>query len=241
MLIRESMDERGVNFGIQIFATDIDASAIDKARAGIYPASIVADVSPERLARFFVQEDNAYQIKPTIRDMVVFAEQHVIQDPPFSRVDLISCRNLLIYMEPALQKKVLPLFHYALNQDGFLLLGNSETIGEFEDLFATVDRKWRLYQRKDDAVAHRRMVRLCPPPFVRESAAAPTAEGRGTETKPGIREWVESELAGAAHAGLRRDQREMRGALYSRPHRQIPGTGSGRSHPEHSFGWPARG
>jgi two-component system CheB/CheR fusion protein len=148
MLLREQVVAEGRDLKIQVFATDIDREAIDKARAGVYPNSIAADVSPERLARFFRQEDSAYRIRKMIRDLVVFAVQNVAEDPPFSRIDLISCRNLLIYMEPVLQKEVVSLFHYALQQEGFLLLGNSESIGEFVDLFAALDRKWKLYQRK---------------------------------------------------------------------------------------------
>ena len=146
------------SFKVQVFATDIDRQAIEQARAGVYPASIAADVSPERLARFFAQEPDgsAYRIHKGIRDMLVFSEQDVIKDPPFSKLDLISCRNLLIYMGGELQKKLIPLFHYALNPGGLLFLGTSETVGEFADLFATLDRKSKLYQRKEDVHgAHR--------------------------------------------------------------------------------------
>jgi two-component system CheB/CheR fusion protein len=148
ILIREYLDEARQNLQVQIFATDIDAESIERARAGVYPESIAADVSPERLARFFTQEDNSYRISKSVRDLVVFAKQDVLKDPPFSRLDLISCRNLLIYLDGEAQKKVLPLFHYVLNQDGYLFLGNSETIGEFMDLYSAVDKKWKIYQRK---------------------------------------------------------------------------------------------
>ena len=136
---------------VQVFATDIDSRAIEKARAGIYPAGIVADVSPERLKRFFSlkQDDGFYRIRKDIRDMIVFSEHDVIKDPPFSKLDLIVCRNLLIYMGSELQTKLIPLFHYALTPGGFLFLGNSETVGEHPDLFATLDRKWKLYQHKE--------------------------------------------------------------------------------------------
>ena len=119
------------SYKVQVFATDIDSQAIATARAGLYPASIAADISPERLARFFTAEPDgsAYRIHKSIRDMLVFSEQNVIKDPPFSKLDLISCRNLLIYMGGDLQKKLIPLFHYALNPDGFLFLGTSETRG----------------------------------------------------------------------------------------------------------------
>ena len=140
---------------MQVFATDIDSQAIATARTGIYPASIAADISPERLARFFAPkpDGSAYRIHKDIRDMLVFSEQDVIKDPPFSKLDLISCRNLLIYMGGDLQKKLIPLFHYALNPGGFLFLGTSETVGEFDDLFAALDRKSKLYQRKEDVTA----------------------------------------------------------------------------------------
>jgi two-component system CheB/CheR fusion protein len=125
--------------------------AMATARAGRYPASIASDVSPERLARFFTREPDgsAYVINKSVRDLLIFSEQDVCQDPPFSRLDLISCRNLLIYFGPELQQKVIPLFHYALNPDGVLFLGTSESIGNFTDLFAVVDSKAKLYQRKE--------------------------------------------------------------------------------------------
>ena len=132
----------------QVFATDIDAEAIERARVGVYPASISADVSPERLARFFVQDGDTYRVAKTVRDCLVFAKQDVTKDPPFSRVDLISCRNLLIYMDGDLQQRLMPLFHYALNPDGYLFLGSSETVGDAGDLFAPVDKKWKLFQRR---------------------------------------------------------------------------------------------
>ena len=137
------------NFSLQIFATDLDGDAIEKARAAIFPASIAADVSPERLNRFFIQVENGYQITKTIRDMVIFASQNLIMDPPFTKMDIVSCRNLLIYLSAESQKKLLPLFHYSLNPRGVLLLGNAETIGEFTNYFATLDDKARLYRRND--------------------------------------------------------------------------------------------
>lgn len=163
MLFHEYMSREKLSHSIQIFATDIDHEAIDKARAGVFPDGIVADVSTERLKRFFTQENSAYHIKKTIRDMVVFAAQNVISDPPFSKLDLISCRNLLIYLGPELQKKVLPMFHYALNQDKFLMLGNSETVGEFTNLFAVLDRKWKVFQRKGAVPLRRPLVGFSAP------------------------------------------------------------------------------
>ena len=136
------------DFKVQIFATDIDKVAIDKARQGVYPANIAADLSPERLEHFFSKEDNKYQINKDIREMVVFAPHNVTMDPPFTRLDLISCRNLLIYLTAELQKKLMALFHYSLMPDGILFLGTSETIGRFIDQFSTVDTKWKIYQRR---------------------------------------------------------------------------------------------
>ncbi|WP_243366390.1 chemotaxis protein CheB [Fundidesulfovibrio soli] len=156
--IQEHMEALKQNFQVQIFATDIDSHAIATARSGIYPASITADVSPERLSRFFSLEPGggAYRVNKVIRDMLIFSEQNVIKDPPFSKLDLISCRNLMIYWGGELQKKVIPLFHYALNPGGFLFLGTSETVGEFGDLFSTLDRKAKLYQRKEDLLGSQR-------------------------------------------------------------------------------------
>jgi two-component system, chemotaxis family, CheB/CheR fusion protein len=148
ILIREHLDKLREHFQVQVFGTDIDAESIEKARAGVYPDSIAADVSPERLSRFFTRENSSYHISKGIRDLVVFAGQDALKDPPFSRLDLISCRNLLIYLSGEAQKKILPLFHYALNPDGYLFLGSSETIGEFMDLFDGVDKKWKIYRRK---------------------------------------------------------------------------------------------
>ena len=151
ILLQEQMEIFNRRYIVQIFATDIDSHAISVARAGCYPASIAMDISPKRLARFFALEPDGktYRIHRSIRDMLVFSEQDMIKDPPFSKLDLISCRNLLIYLGASLQKKLIPLFHYALNPGGFLFLGKSESIGEFDTLFGTVDRKAKLFVRKD--------------------------------------------------------------------------------------------
>jgi two-component system CheB/CheR fusion protein len=151
--LAECLDHGQENRTIQIFATDVSETAVEKARIGLYPESIASDVSRERLRRFFSRSDGGFQISKTIRDTCVFARQDVTRDPPFSRLDLISCRNLLIYMASTLQNRIIPAFHYALNPWGFLLLGSSETVGRFSDLFALADRKHKLY-RKKTAVAH---------------------------------------------------------------------------------------
>jgi chemotaxis methyl-accepting protein methylase len=137
-------------YTLQIYATDIDDEAIARARRGFYPDNIAADVSPERLSQFFVREKSGYRINREIRDMVIFAPQNVISDPPFTKIDILSCRNLLIYFGPALQKKLVPMFHYALNNDGLLVMGTAETVGSFTSLFESLDNKSRIYRRVVD-------------------------------------------------------------------------------------------
>ena len=168
ILLQERMEAMKQNYKVQVFATDVENKAIVTARTGLYPASITANISPERLARFFTAETDgsAYRIHKSIRDILVFSEQDMIKDPPFTKLDLISCRNLLIYMGEELQKYIIQLFHYALNPRGFLYLGISETVGEFSDLFTTLDSKTKLYQRKEDIHSVRRRAvsgRVLPP------------------------------------------------------------------------------
>jgi len=133
---------------LQVFATDLNDALLEKARQGLYARSIAQDISPERLRRFFVEEEGGYRVSKALRETVVFARQNLISDPPFSRMDLVCCRNLLIYLEPALQQKALPTFHYALKPQGFLFLGVSESIAGFTDLFEPVDKKSKIYSRK---------------------------------------------------------------------------------------------
>jgi len=137
---------------LQIFATDLDKDAIEKARAGLFPANIAADVSPERLSQFFVKTERGYQVSKPIREMVIFALQNLIMDPPFTRLDMVSCRNLLIYLTPELQKRILPLFHYSLNPGGVLLLGSAESNGGFSSLFAPLAGKTQLYRRLESGL-----------------------------------------------------------------------------------------
>jgi two-component system CheB/CheR fusion protein len=144
----EAIEERGVNIPVQIFATDVSDAAIEQARAGIYPPGIAEDVSPERLRRFFLRTDGGFRINKVIRDMCVFARQDLTRDPPFSKLDLILCRNVLIYLGPPLQKKLMNVFHYALRPAGFLMLGSAETIGPHVDLFSLVNKKHRVYKKK---------------------------------------------------------------------------------------------
>jgi two-component system CheB/CheR fusion protein len=145
MLMRELMDEAHQYFKLQIFATDIDEESINLARSGHYPLSIAHDVSPERLTRFFIQNSHGYKIKKDIRDMVVFAVQSVIKDPPFTRLDLLSCRNLMIYLEAEQQNRLIPVFHYALKPKGVLFISNSESITNQPELFRPLHRKWKFY------------------------------------------------------------------------------------------------
>jgi len=149
---------------LQIFATDLDRDAIDKARQGFYPANIVADVAPERLRRFFIKEENGYRIGKEIREMVTFATQNLIMDPPFTKLDLIICRNLLIYLTPDLQKKLVPLFHYCLNPGGTLFLGSAESVSAFTEFFAPLNIKAKLYQRRESLMTAEPLA--FPPSFI---------------------------------------------------------------------------
>jgi two-component system, chemotaxis family, CheB/CheR fusion protein len=157
MLFQESIEKLPRARSLQIFATDLNEALLAKARHGLYAKNLAEDISPERLRRFFTEEEGGYRIVKSLRDMVVFARQNLITDPPFSQSDLISCRNLLIYLEPSLQQKALPMFHYALRPEGFLLLGASESIGTFTDLFQPVDKKHKIYARKAGATPAFRM------------------------------------------------------------------------------------
>ncbi|MFP4136638.1 MAG: chemotaxis protein CheB [Candidatus Acetothermia bacterium] len=150
MLLREMMDERTEALNFQLFATDLDGDSIETARQGVYPESIAADLSNERLERFFEKKGENYKVSGAIRRMVVFAEHDLIEDPPFSGLDLISCRNVLIYMNRGLHEKVLSSFHYGLNKDGVLLLGSSESPGESLDLFHAVDKEKSVFRRKEN-------------------------------------------------------------------------------------------
>ena len=145
----EFYEQAGTTIPTQLFGTDVSETAIERARAGVYSARQVAEVSPERLRRFFrCTERGTYQVTKAVRDLCVFARQDMVRDPPFSRIDLISCRNVLIYLGQGLQRRVLPLFHYALKPHGFLLLGSSESVGAFSRLFALVDKPQRIYQKE---------------------------------------------------------------------------------------------
>ena len=146
--ISEFMEKSRKRYPVQIFASDINDRGLEKARAGLYHENILLDVSAERLRRYFNKVEGFYQVSKSIRDMCVFARQNVAIDPPFSNLDLISCRNVLIYLTPVLQKRVMPIFHYALKPHGILFLGTSENIGEASTFFEQVDKKHKFFARK---------------------------------------------------------------------------------------------
>ena len=154
ILLRECTRETGGQFDIQVFGTDLDAEAIEVARGGRYPAGIAADVPGNILRRYFVEDNGSYRVRREIRELLVFAPQNVIKDPPFTKIDLLCCRNLLIYLNSDLQKRLFPIYHYTLKPGGLLMLGPSETIGGFGELFTTVDKKWKIYRRRETAVVH---------------------------------------------------------------------------------------
>jgi PAS domain S-box-containing protein len=147
MLIREQAEAARKAFDVRLFATDVASGVLSPARAGTYPGSIALDVGEERLQRFFDKEDDTYRVKKALRETVTFAPQNLLQDPPFSRLDLVTCRNLLIYLEPEVQKRVIALFHFALREGGHLFLGSAETVSGQEELFEAVSKRWRIYRR----------------------------------------------------------------------------------------------
>jgi two-component system CheB/CheR fusion protein len=147
IVLWEAMQANHVESKVQIFATDIDERALSFARRAVYPENIAADVPPAYLERFFHREDSVYAVNKPIRDMVIFANQDLTRDPPFSRLDLISCRNLLIYLGTETQRRLIPMFHYALRPRGYLFLGSAETLNEFDYLFEAIDREWKIFRR----------------------------------------------------------------------------------------------
>jgi len=183
MVLREALDElkpKG-NLPIQIFATDLDKDAIEKARLGVFPPNISADVSAARLKRFFTKEEHGYRVRKEIRELVVFAPQNLILEPPFTKLDILSCRNLLIYLTTDVQKKLIPMFHYSLNPGGILFQGSAETIGDFARLFTPLAGKSRIFRRKESILRPEQIA------FPSSFSAGPPA---GTEvrlaTKPPI-------------------------------------------------------
>ncbi|MHB9037529.1 MAG: chemotaxis protein CheB [Armatimonadota bacterium] len=187
ILLRECLDRLRPDAGIklQIFATDIDERAIEVARKGLYPANITSDVSSERLERFFAKVDSGYVVGKLIRETVVFAPQNLTADPPFTKMDMVSCRNLLIYFSPELQRKVLPIFHHALNPNGILFLGTAEGIGSLEELFSTIDGKWKVFRRKEMAATQTRLMKI---PFRAPFVETPEVENLEMDTTMDVKE-----------------------------------------------------
>jgi chemotaxis methyl-accepting protein methylase/signal transduction histidine kinase len=165
MVLIEEIEAAGRSCLLQVFASDVDTDALDAARAGLYPEGIAAHVSAQRLSRFFVKREHGYQVNKEVRDTVIFAQQNLISDPPFSRLDLISCRNLLIYLEPAIQERLIPLLHFAMVDGGTLFLGTAEGIGIQEDLFEPVSVKARIYRRKGPTRRDRLQFPVAPSPI----------------------------------------------------------------------------
>lgn len=190
MLFVEAGERLKKHVNLQIFATDIDPEAVQRARAAEYSEAVGAEVSPERLKRFFIKKDRSYKLKSEIRDMIVFAVKDIVTDPPFSNLDLVSCRNLLIYLDPAPQGKILTLFHYTLNPDGYMLLGTSESIGEHSDLFAPVDVKSKIFRAKK-VVSPRVALDL---PIGGAAHGGPTYHGRGMHKAMDVKGIVEKAL-----------------------------------------------
>ena len=185
IVLQECLDDLGKSGEIQfqIFATDIDSDAIDMARMGKYPSNMEMDVSAERLERFFTKVNETYQINQKLRERVTFAQHNVIRDPPFAHLDILSCRNLLIYLSPEMQKKLIQLFHYALDSGGILILGTSESISGYSDLFSVADSKYKIFRRLDvpsslHAGFGEPLKLFAIPPSARESRALPSAAAK---------------------------------------------------------------
>ncbi len=148
ILLTEYLDSERIDSEVKIFATDIDRHSLDQASAGIYPESIIADLDPYLLTKYFTRQENGYQINDSIRQMVVFAKHNLLKDPPFSKLDMLVCRNLFIYLKPEVQTRVLSSFYYSLSPDGFLFLGSSESLSDMKAAFETIDSKWKIYRYK---------------------------------------------------------------------------------------------
>ncbi|KTD16256.1 CheR family methyltransferase [Legionella jordanis] len=194
ILLHECLEQQKSLCNVQIFGTDIDEDAIEIARAGLFSPNIVNDLSKERLARYFIKEGDSYKVSIDIRKMIIFAIQNLVKDPPFTKLDVLSCRNLLIYLNAQLQKKILPLFHYSLKPQGILFLGTSETIGGFSDLFTIIDRRWKIFERKGGASSFHSVLDLPAPLPVSEISETKTMEKNMYEVEPNLSHLVEEIL-----------------------------------------------
>jgi two-component system CheB/CheR fusion protein len=238
ILLRERMDERTQPLNVQVFGTDIDEAALTFARAARYPEGALEGVSPERRHQFFGKEAGNYVLAKEVRDMCIFSGHSLIRDPPFSRMNLISCRNLLIYLGAELQARVLPVLHYALRPGGLLFLGSSENVSQHADLFEAADRKHRIFRRREDGGGHLRLPLLISGP--RLVGASAEARARRATLQPSLRRTVEARVAersprptswSTSTATWSTTRRAPASTL-----RRHPGTRAGSSSP-----WPARG
>jgi two-component system, chemotaxis family, CheB/CheR fusion protein len=206
--IREIMVSTGVKVPVKIFATDLDRQSVEFASHGHYPLAIANDVSPERLERFFTRRPDGFQVVKALREMVVFAQHNILRDPPFFRMDLVTCRNLLIYLQPALQRRLFNAFHFALNNAGYLMLGTSEALGEMAQFFTAVDGKWKVFQKKGERLP--RMSDSLIPDFLShrprpplqaaaETAAAPTDSLQDAIQQTLLREFIPAFLIADEH------------------------------------------
>jgi len=228
ILLKDAMSKRESQRKVQVFATDLDDEAVRTARAGRFSSSIAADISAERFERWFVQEGDDYCPQKAIREMCIFSVHDILKDPPFSKLDLISCRNLFIYFNATLQVRLIEAFHYALRPGGYLFLGSSEGVSQQSRLFDVVDKKHRIFQRKN--------VFASLPGF----PLADTVKATPFATRPAhrVRRIVRPALAASAHpnrAGVRRHQRAGRDRPLLRPDRSLPGALTGRGQPQSPY------
>ena len=216
--VLEGLERMGRSHRVQIFATDIDENAIERARRGVYPPNIEADVSQERLQRFFVKDGDDYQVTRRLRDLVMFSPQNVADDSPFSRIDLVSCRNLLIYLQPPLQRKVLRLLHYSLGPGGFLVLGTSETVGDCADLFSPIDRKSKIHVKKNLPVVSPREPAATVDPAAR-TRRRPRASASAARVRPRSKSPIASSSSGTGRRASSSTKTSMSSSFAATPGR----------------------
>ena len=241
ILLREHMDGLSDLPKVQVFATDIDEPAIGTARAGRYPATLLDGLSPERRDRFFNRHENSYVVAKEIRDLCTFSAHSLVRDPPFSRMNLVSCRNLLIYMDAELQAAVIPAFHYSLLPGGVLLLGSAETVARHDGLFAPLEKEHRIFLRRDGPSPHAQgagpLMRQRAPSTSARAAAGPAERADRLAALPGRRE---QPRAGTVRLAVRGgDGRRRRHALFQ-PRRRLPAAGARSAQPQRVRHGPAR-